>query len=88
MRRLWRPRNPLALLLLLVGAALLLGAAPAQESDTKPFLQFLFAAYTITWAAFFGYAYFMSRKQRELKRELDALRQRLEEGEGTPPATE
>ena len=82
------PRRALALPLFVVAGVLLVGAAPAQESDTKPFLQFLFVAYTITWAAFFGYSYFMSRKQRELRREIDALRHRLDEGEGTPPAAE
>jgi CcmD family protein len=81
-------RSAFPLLLLPAVAVVLLGAAPAQESDTKPFLQFLFAAYSITWAAFFGYSFFMSRKQRELKRELEALRQRLDERDGTPPAAE
>lgn len=48
--------------------------------DESP-LPFLFAVYAVTWAAFFAYAFYMSRRQRELRRELDELRKALEEKE-------
>ena len=40
-------------------------------------LPWLFAVFFITWAAFFGYVFVMSRRQRELRREIDALRRAL-----------
>ena len=55
--------------------------------DESP-LPFLFAVYTITWAAFFAYAFYVSRKQAELRRELEALRQSLEKRERAGTATE
>jgi CcmD family protein len=38
-------------------------------------LNYLFAIYTVTWAAFFGYVFFLSRRQRDLQREIARLRQ-------------
>ena len=46
--------------------------------DESP-LPFLFAVYTITWAAFFAYAFYVNRRQRELRREIEELRRALEE---------
>lgn len=46
--------------------------------DESP-LPFLFAVYTITWAAFFAYAFYVNRRQRELRREIEELRKALEE---------
>lgn len=46
--------------------------------DESP-LPFLFAAYTITWAAFFAYAFYVNRRQRELRREINELRRALKE---------
>jgi CcmD family protein len=37
-------------------------------------LPWLFAVYIITWAAFFGYIFMLSRRQREMRREIDALK--------------
>ncbi len=36
-------------------------------------LSFLFAVFAITWAGFFAYIFFVSRKQRELQRQLARL---------------
>ena len=47
------------------------------ESD----LPWLFAVFFITWAAFFGYVFVMSRRQREMRREIDALRRVLAQRE-------
>ena len=46
--------------------------------DESP-LPFLFAVYTITWAAFFAYAFYVNRRQRELRREIEELRKASEE---------
>ena len=48
--------------------------------DESP-LPFLFAVYTITWAAFFGYVFLMSRRQREMQGEIEALTLALQERE-------
>ena len=45
-----------------------------MASDNLPYL---FAAYAVTWAAFFVYAFFMSRHQRELEREIQELKEAL-----------
>ena len=48
-----------------------------DDLDGESELPWLFAVFFITWAAFFGYAFVMSRRQREMKREIDALNQIL-----------
>ena len=65
-------------------------AAFAQASDLRPpeaNLPFLFAVYILTWAGFFGYALYMSRRQRDMQRDIDALRQALREREGKDDAS-
>ena len=46
-----------------------------MPSDNLPYL---FAAYAVTWVGFFVYMFFMSRRQREMEREIEELRQELE----------
>ena len=59
-----------------------------QESEAEPDdspeanLPYLFAVFIITWAVFFGYVFVMSRRQNELRQEIDALKKRLAESEG------
>ena len=66
--------------------------ASAQEqedadSDPEANLPFLFAVYIITWAGFFAYAFVMSRRQKEMRRELDALKAAVAEREaGSRPS--
>ena len=43
-----------------------------------PNLGFLFGVFIVTWAGFFGYAFIMSRRQREMQREIAALRTIIE----------
>ena len=53
---------------------------PPQADDDlegESELPWLFAVFFITWAAFFGYVFVMSRRQREMRREIDALRRAL-----------
>ena len=77
----FKRRTPLALLALIM-APTLLGSAPGQGTPGESFLPFLAAAYAVTWAAFFAYAFYVSRKQAELRRELETLRQALQQREG------
>ena len=71
-----------AALVWLLSTGIALAAGPAQDGfDRDGNLPFLFAVYTVTWAAFFAYAFYMSRRQRELRRELEELKRALEEKE-------
>ncbi len=56
-------------------------AAPFQQARGESELPWLFAVYIITWAAFFGYAFVMSQRQREMRREIDILRRVITERE-------
>ena len=62
-------------------------SVPQQVDDDlierPPELTYLFAVYIITWGGFFAYAFYMSRRQREMQRELEALRRALDEGDFT-----
>ena len=70
-------------LALMVGLVTLLVPAMlgANHTEGEEFLPFLFAVFAVTWVAFFVYAFFMTRKQADLKREIDALRQSIEDSE-------
>ena len=57
---------------------------PPEEHEDSPGdseLPWLFAVFFITWAAFFGYVFVMSRRQREMQREIEALSLALQERE-------
>ena len=43
-------------------------------------LPFLFAALAVSWLVFFGNAFWVSRRQQDLKREIDELSQNLGDG--------
>jgi len=55
--------------------------AQEEDSDPEANLPFLFAVYIITWGGFFAYSFAMSRRQREMQRELDALKAVIAEKE-------
>lgn len=61
--------------------------AQASDSDPEANLPFLFAVYILTWAGFFGYAFYMSRRQRDMRRDIDALRQALRDRENQDDAS-
>jgi len=42
-------------------------------------LPFLFGAFAVTWIAFFAYAFFVSRRQQELRKEIAELRGTLDQ---------
>ena len=52
-----------------------------QELDGESELPWLFAVFFITWAAFFAYVFIMSRRQREMQREIQALKRAMAERE-------
>ncbi len=51
------------------------------QSQPPANLAYLFAAFAVSWLAFFVYAFFVSRRRRELEREIRELRQVLENRE-------
>ncbi|MDP6494489.1 MAG: CcmD family protein [Dehalococcoidia bacterium] len=55
--------------------------ANAEPSDPEANLPYLFAVYAITWVIFFVYLYYLSQRQRNLRREVDELRRDLSERE-------
>ena len=58
------------------------GGVSAQEGGgPEANLPFLFAVYIVTWAAFFAYVFYVSRRQRELQNEIRDLKRALEERE-------
>ena len=63
---------------LLAGVVLAAGSSQSG-SDPEANLPFLFAVYTVTWLAFFAYAFYMTRRQQDLRREVRDLRRALEE---------
>lgn len=67
------------------GAALGTDVIPPPEEhdgpDGESELPWLFAVFFVTWAAFFGYVYVLSRRQREMRREIEALRRALADRE-------
>ncbi len=85
-------RITLAALAVMLLLALAPAAALAQQDAADPDpqetavndgpeanLPYLFAAYTVTWIGFFAYLYYLSQRQRSLRREVEALREALEE---------
>ena len=44
-------------------------------------LPWLFAVYIITWAAFFGYIFVISQRQREMRKEIEALKRAMADRE-------
>jgi CcmD family protein len=60
-------------------ALFLLGAAAKQNVNPNTNLGYLFAIYIITWAGFFAYIFLVSRRQRELEREIRQLKALVDE---------
>ena len=66
---------------LLTGVVLAAGHGQA-DSNPEANLPYLLGMYTVTWAAFFGYAFYMTRRQRELRSQIEDLRRSMEERKG------
>ena len=59
--------------------------AMVQERSPEANLPYLFAVFIITWAGFFAYVFFTSRRQRQMEREIEALKTALHErGQAAP----
>ncbi|MCH8184943.1 MAG: CcmD family protein [Chloroflexi bacterium] len=54
----------------------------AQDRDGESELPWLFAVFFVTWAAFFAYVFMMSRRQRDMQREIETLKRALAETDG------
>ncbi len=71
----------LAAILLLALVPQLALAKPIAHGDApgESNLGFLFAGFTVVWVAFFAYVFYMSRRERELRREIEELRRQVAE---------
>ena len=67
-----------AVIIALAAPAIAAADSLAQQQRGEAELPWLFAVYAITWAAFFAYVFIMSRRQREMQREIDALKRALD----------
>ena len=45
----------------------------SSHIEGTAYLPYLFTVFAVVWVAFFVYLYFISRKQADLKRDIDAL---------------
>ena len=70
----------------LPGAALAAAASQAEAPGDSN-VEFLLAGSLLVWAGFFAYAFYVSRKNSELQREIGELRRRLDARaeSGEPP---
>jgi len=48
------------------------------ETQLPSNLPYLFAAFAVSWVVFFVYAFFVSRRQNEMQKEIRELRRALE----------
>ena len=65
-----------------------ISAPQEQGGDPEANLPFLFAVYIITWGAFFAFVFYMSRRQREMQGEIEALKRALTQREQAEAQTE
>ena len=49
-------------------------------------LPYLLAAFAVSWAVFFLYVFFMTRRQQEMRNEIRELRRTLEQQEAQEPS--
>ena len=56
----------------------------AEDYDPEANLPYLFAVFIITWAGFFSYVFIMSRRRREMQREIDVLKAAGADSESDP----
>ena len=58
-----------------------LAAVAAQDAPGESNLGFLLAGTALAWTGFFAYAFYLGRKNRELRRDIEDLRRTLAERE-------
>lgn len=66
--------------ILALPTAVLAATSAADEIPGESNLGFLLVGEIIVWAGFFAYAFYMSRKTNDLRREIDDLRAQLKPG--------
>ena len=54
-----------------------LEAFPSEGRAPEANLKFLFAVFFLTWIAFFAYVFFLSKRLKEMTRELQSLKKTL-----------
>jgi CcmD family protein len=57
----------------------MMAATANQEFKGENNLPYLFGGFVIVWLGFFGYVFYLHRRERELRRELEALRREIKE---------
>lgn len=73
-RRLRNHQNRFAAITVTSQNGVALSVVERESGRLETNLSFLFAVFAVTWAGFFAYIFFVSRKQRELQREVARLR--------------
>ena len=68
----------LALMALLAAPGVAAAAVAGQSAPGESNLGFLLVGLLLVWGGFFGYTFYMSRKTREMRREIDELREQLD----------
>lgn len=68
-------------LLAMLLSPVFLSASSDTADAAQNSLSYLFAVYILTWGIFFLYAIFITRKQRSLQREIEGLRQAIQNQE-------
>lgn len=71
-----------SLALLLVGTTTAYAASSAQEAAGESNLGFLFAGFAVVWVGIIAYAFYVSRRERALRQEIEELRRELAEMAG------
>lgn len=77
-----RVRTMVAVTLALLAALapqVTLAASAGQEFRGESNLPFLFGGFAVVWIGFFGYVFYLHRRERELRREIEALRREIGE---------
>ena len=61
----------------LTSTGTVLATTLGQSANPEGNLPFLFGVFAVTWGAFFAFAFYMTRRQRSLKQEIEDLRNNL-----------
>ena len=72
------------LTLLALAAPSTMAAALGQESPGESNLGYLLVGTFLTWAGFFAYAFYIGRKNRDLRNELEELRRTIAQRDDAP----
>ncbi len=78
-------RTTVALEMMLLAAILIpqavLASVAGQEGETvrNANLPYLFAAFAVVWAGFFGYLFYIHQRNSNLRQEIDELKEELEQ---------